>query len=96
MNISRHKERQPFRNEKGKIYYYVKMISDEEDEKSKVSNPFNSNMKIWEEVLSIGMQHNLKIKGKREGTEAMRLTDSNWEEDQESRNSKRIKNINQQ
>ncbi|KAL4394759.1 hypothetical protein AHAS_Ahas02G0184100 [Arachis hypogaea] len=96
MNISRHKERQPFKNEKGEIYYYVKMISDVEDEESKASNPFNSNMKIWEEVLSIGMQHNLKIKRKREGTKAMRLTDSNWEEDQESSNSKRRKNENQQ
>ncbi|KAL4321619.1 hypothetical protein AHAS_Ahas14G0128600 [Arachis hypogaea] len=46
---------------------------------------------IWEEVLSIGMQYNLKIKRKRDDSGGRNITELNWEGDQESRISKRNK-----
>ncbi|XP_057744802.1 protein PXR1-like [Arachis stenosperma] len=82
------KMKQVHKNQEGETYY-VELASDEENEESEASNQVNKDPKIWEEILSIGMQHSLKIKRKREVTDTKILAEVKWNEDQESRNSKR-------
>ncbi|KAL4396377.1 hypothetical protein AHAS_Ahas01G0085800 [Arachis hypogaea] len=82
------KKKQVHKNQEGETYY-VELASDEENEESEASNQVNKDPKIWEEILSIGMQHNLKIKRKREVTDTKILAEFKCNEDQESRNSKR-------
>ncbi|KAL4300576.1 hypothetical protein AHAS_Ahas17G0214700 [Arachis hypogaea] len=80
INVEKHKEKQCYKNNKRQIYY-VELAPNEEEKESKESNQVNNNLKIWEEVLSIGMQHNLKTKRKREENGDKNITKLNWEED---------------
>ncbi|QHO18034.1 uncharacterized protein DS421_10g317100 [Arachis hypogaea] len=85
-------KKQAYKNQDG-VTYYVELAPEDEFAESEASNKVNKDMKIWEEILSIGMQYNLKIKRKREHSEIKALTNSNWDDDQESRNSKRNKAV---
>ncbi|RYQ85951.1 hypothetical protein Ahy_B10g105597 [Arachis hypogaea] len=92
INVDNHKKKHSYKNEKGQTYY-VELASEDEEDESNASNQVNNNIKIWEEVLSIGMQYNLKIKRKREEREVRNMEEANWDEDRVSRNTKRIKNM---
>ncbi|KAL4355997.1 hypothetical protein AHAS_Ahas09G0042600 [Arachis hypogaea] len=81
------KKKQAHKNQDGENYY-VELASNKEIEESKASSQVNKDLKIWEEILSIGMQHSLKIKRKREVIDTKIFAEFKWNEDQESRTSK--------
>ncbi|RYR68792.1 hypothetical protein Ahy_A03g015258 [Arachis hypogaea] len=69
-------KKQAYKNQDG-VTYFVELAPNDEMAESEASNQVNKDMKIWEEILSIGMQYNLKIKRKRENSDIKALTNLN-------------------